>query len=318
MTENLYEAIVGNGISPNYFWLVLDIPDRDTANDERAEKILSDLETGTLHGIKGISDSKEILTNWWMMCRNAALMLDARSVIEMNDIEKIQYHDPDHLMNNNMALIYRLFDKKTDKWGRDQLMLNVMQYTLSALKKINPAVANDMEYYGAARVMCDKWRDDPANVNTVEQLADVMLDTLKNDRNTQYGAKDTSINDIEAAVRAAVLHIGRVYEDEQEWVVHSESFKVPARTVMLVGVDMGIAQQYQDWLSASEEERDKIGSFFSIRKWAFERYHRLMQVIEKHHLRQRYTLRFIDSEKFENMRSVVTGRRRERAARSKE
>ena len=125
--SNIFEASRNGEALPRFFWLVLDIRDRELADDDtRHRKQLSDIGSGQLEGVRGISDRKEIMMNWFMVGRNAAIFLPPSAIEQSNDIERIRYDDPDHLCENNLALIYRLFNKeKGGKYRHEQVMQTI-------------------------------------------------------------------------------------------------------------------------------------------------------------------------------------------------
>jgi hypothetical protein len=314
MASTLFEGIVGNGQAPNHFWLVLNIPYRIpyAGMEDNNDKLLNDLSRGELSGVKGISDSKEILTNWWTVGRNAAVMMSSDKVIDLNDIEQVQYDDPDHICANNMAVLFRLYDQKNDANGRENMMHHMMKDFFVSLRSINPSLERNIEYRGAARLMIKHWKENPSPVETAGDLAKVMYDVLSTSGETKYSmADDYKEGDFEHALSLSIVRTAGIYADEREWRVHSPHFTIPKGSVMMVAVDMEVVAGYDEWKIRSQDpNRDTT---LDHQNYRYENYGRLMANIEAHNLRGYYTVKIIDQEKFENIRPVLNARRRERA-----
>jgi hypothetical protein len=329
MRNSLFEAIVGTGQAPNKFWLAVDIPvhkiadkDDDWHNTMRARnsKILTDLAKGELGGVKGISDSREILTQWLMIGRNAAIMMDASKLIELNDIEQVIYDDPQHLCKNNMSALYRLFSKDASTVdGRDGIMMNIMQYVVAAMRKVNNALAHQLDYLGATNIMARKWRNDATPIETPQDLSDAILTAL---RETDKGRITYQLDelykegDMEAAVAQALKHAGRIYSDEREWIVHSEQLRIPPKSVLLVGVDLEVMRGYDEWFAFTADPANAGSDKYQYETYRFENYKRLMEIIHSFGLDRFYTLKIIDGEKFNTLRPQIMNRRRAKAERA--
>jgi hypothetical protein len=314
MVLNLFEGIVGNGQAPNHFWLVLDIPYRTpyAGMEDKNDQILNDLGRGELSGVKGISDSKEILTNWWTIGRNAAIMMSSDKVVEANDIEQVEYSNPDHLCQNNLSVLFRLYSQKQDANGRETMMHRVMDYFLTSLLKVNPHLARSIEYRGALRIMSKKWMSDPEPVETASDLAAIMYREISTNPDTKYSMEsDYKEGDFEQALVLGLQHAGRIYADEREWIVHSPHFTVPRGSVMMVAVDMEVVAGYDEWKKRSQDP-DR-NTMLDHQNYRYENYEKLIANIEAHNLRSYYTVKMIDAEKFEKLRPVLNSRRRTRA-----
>ena len=309
---SIIESIVGTPSSvPRHFWLVLDIPNTpDSFRAERDQKILTGLSHGRLEGVRGISDTKVILTDWWLMCRNAAIMMDANEVTRLNDIEQIPYGDADALVRDNMKLLARLFSKeggsKSERFG---VMQNVMQYFVRQIKLGSLKILHHtLDYYGAAFAVSDKWSTDDYEINSVRDLATYIYNTLVGvDKYKFQEVAEYDPQDFILPAREALLYCGSMYESEGEWLIHDSHFVVPQKSLMLVGVDLSILHSIEEW-----RQRDPDDWSMEAKKWRYERCDALLNAIKTHRLEEYYTLKFIDSNKFESIRGDLLYRRRVR------
>lgn len=314
--NNLFEAITNNAAPPARFWLVFDIPTH-YGDDERSQARLADIARGSLTGVRGISDSKEILTGWWLIGRNAAVMMDASKVISTNDVEKISYDDPDHLCQDNFRLLYRLWDKEKDITRGDKydgMMANLVPYFLSGLKTIDPYNQHYLDYYGLGNKAEQAWAANRQGVHDSDSAADLMyhfattlFDKWDNEKMVQSLKKE----DFYKAMRLALTHVGRIYSDESEWLVHSPSFTIPQGSTMMIGVSMEAARQYQAWKADPESVPDAYSALKTLTWFGreLEKHDALMKYIEDFRLRDRYKIAFVDARRFEDIRPAVKVRR---------
>jgi len=328
----VFEAITNQAQAPSRFWLVFDIPampkERDPnrgpdewqdAVDQRTLKQLNDISRGVLEGVKGISDSKEIVTGWWMVARNAVVSMDASKVIQVNDVEKIYYDDPDHLCQDGFRLLYRIWDKKPDetkKW--DGMMQNLIQYFVSGLKNLpngeGTYAASQLEYIGFRSKAEEHWHHRNSGVNDLQSAAHWIYNLAttggKEWENKEIAERLTS-EMVLSALTAALKHVGRIYQDESEWLVHSPEFHIPSGSSLLVGTSMKAAAAYQQWKTdpnSVEGAMSPLGMPMSL-GYALERHDELMKSIDKYHLRDHYKIAFVDETRFGEVRDLVKARR---------
>jgi hypothetical protein len=310
--SKLFEAVIGNNNIPIFFWLVLDIPTYEKVEemDSRRLKIMEDLSKGQLEGVKGISDTKQIVTEWFMMCRNAILLIDAPNLIQENDIQKIEYDNPEALCADDMEMLYRLFQKQRGKHGDGQLMQNVADYIMGAAKTIAPRPHYSLQYNGFPTYMGDFWKNNPTGINSVADLVSKIsefLDEFAADRRFVEDRALFTPEVLRECVLVGLKRVGQVYQSEGEWLVKSPHLHIPRRTIMMVGVDYQAREKAKDWEHESEWMK-------AAGPWTYrvERYQRLMELIEKYHLHDYYDIRFVDARKFEDTRGELMARRRKR------
>lgn len=293
---------------PNKFWLVFDIPSGKEANNEQ----LSQISEGVLYGVRGISDTKQIMTDWFLMGRNSVLFMDPLKVAELNDIEQIQYDDPEYLCSNNMAALFRIWAKEGKTRNNTGMFQNLVMYFIKSLGKTNKNAAYQLDYYGMAWKLADRYSKELPVINNVNELTDTLYRYLCDPigsgfRDVEF-SKELSLmkDDIRLAVYDMLRSVGKIYADEGEWLISSDKFVIPDNSILLVGVDPKTQAEYPEW----KAKIDKNPNYMHPRSYSFESYGRLMTRIEEYDLRSKYVIKFVDARKFENNRSNIISRRR--------
>ncbi len=299
---NLNERSINNWPLPRFFWVVLDIP---TYENDRTEKLLTDLGKGELNGLRGISDNKQILTNWFGVARNAAIFMNPEQISDQVDIERIPYEDPDALCANNLKILFRVFDKeKGGKYAAEGVMLNIVQYMEKYLKATEYNLAYQISYYGPSRI-AELWRENPTGINSANDLTNWMMEAFKKQK---YASDAYDPANIKEAVWNALKYIGRTYEDEGEWIIQSSALHIPPKSIMLVGVDTNAMEKYDEWKKDVESETN-LGKWWGNDS-GLKGYDKLITNIKTHGIDKYYTIKFVDVRKWEEMRSKLWDRRK--------
>lgn len=313
----LPEAAHDGGHLPVKFWLVFDIPMKSYNESDvtRHQQIIQDVKNGRLHGVKGISDTREIVTQWLHVARNAALVMDAHAVAEANKLRRIEYADPELLCANQMAMIYRLFDKMDNRFGHIGLMQNIMQYMVRSMRDIDYNFHHQMSYYGFESRVADRyWKaieeGKTPSINSISDLTEFVYSACREEASaggTWRGHlakefEDLDKNHVERALREAVIIIGRMYQEEGEWEVLNDPFVVPADTVLLILYDEEISKRYDEITAQAD-------IFQSVHKFRLEQHEALTELLKDGMLQSRYAVRLVDSQKFSKVRSNVSDRR---------
>lgn len=79
------------------------------------------LANGELIGIAGISDRADIIMQWYGMSRDAVLAMDGEKLSKLNNLSVVQYRNPEYLLSNGMAALFRLLDKNRSRLGAEQV-----------------------------------------------------------------------------------------------------------------------------------------------------------------------------------------------------
>lgn len=280
------------------FWLVIDIPQSPNPSEREIEH-LKGLANCHLKGVRGISDSKEILTNFFGVARNAAIFMKADRILPYNDLYQIPYDDPDALLAENMALLARIFNKENDRYARQGIMLNIAQYATRDAKKTNQTLHHTLTYYGPNR-MADRWQESTDRIDDLKTLVDFFEKTyreLYDDRNA------VPRSDFEQICLGAIRYIGRTYSDEGEWIVRSDQLVYPVGCFMLVKVDTELMNMIPEW----EKNPDDI-KWFS-RDSSLRYMKNLLDNIRHYGLDRRYHIKYIDSKKWDDMRAHLWNKR---------
>ena len=312
--SNIFEASRNGESLPRFFWLVLDIPNRELTNDpygDRDRKQLSDIGSGQLEGVRGISDRKEIMMNWFMVGRNAAIFLPPRAIEQSNDIERIRYDNPDHLCENNLALIYRLFDKeKGGKYRHEQVMQTICGYVLMYLKSLNSNAAWTIDY-NKYRPIKEAWEANPSGIDSLNDLKNWFVEQVHMGYPDDQHLNNKEVDEqMRESVSLALKKIGRIYGDEGEWIIHSQHLTIPHGCIMLIAVDMEAKNRYQEWLGNDRKFSGIDGYLWDGR---MKRVNNLLKNIKEFGIDQHYDIRYVDSRNWDQVRKNMIDKRASRS-----
>lgn len=148
---------------PKKFYVVIPF------SDDYGKKELADLSRGVLDGVQGISEKSEIILQWHGMARDAVLVMDAKELVKLNQLSRVQYTNPEYLASDGMAALYRIFDKKKDEsYG---IAGNLVDYlTIASSPKRN----RGQDVLDEARALAD--RIDAASAKLASALAALPFD----------------------------------------------------------------------------------------------------------------------------------------------
>ena len=118
-------------VVPKKFFVVMPF-----GSDDYSAKPTKDIAAGVLDGVRGISDKAEIIMQWYGMSRDAILAMDGPELVRLNNLSRIQYDNPDYLVSNGMAALYRIFNKSKDvSYGPKGLAGNLKDHIAISLKE---------------------------------------------------------------------------------------------------------------------------------------------------------------------------------------
>lgn len=113
MIYNFYEYKLTTENYSKYYYLVLRL------NEKTFENLIS----GKFKNLKGISDNVEIINRFFDI-RDILLIMDKKSVKELNDIEEVKYYDIDFLVKDSFKNLKRLtFDNKDYIKGSENILI---------------------------------------------------------------------------------------------------------------------------------------------------------------------------------------------------
>lgn len=224
---------------PANFWVVLDLGLGNLgSNPQFFERSIRDLQAGVLTGVKGISDTGQIVRQFGY--RGAFLRMPGWATVEANRLSRVMYGNPAYLCSKNLSALFRIWDRQPDtELGRRGVMQNLAQDVIKRLQAIvNSTAGHDLHYYGAESDAGRAWSETPTDISSPEALtrwlfAEFQRSWSENRRN----AVNFTEEDIREAVMLALEGVGRIYQDEGEWLVKNQTLKIPEGSTLVVAID---------------------------------------------------------------------------------
>lgn len=286
-----------SGMTPNVFWLVTSISDK---NSDRLEQIAD----GTLHGVKGISDNKKILMHWLGVGRNAVLIMPTSATMSINGgLYKIQYDDPYDLLRNDMELLSRIWNKEHGtSLGRRGVLVNISNNLVRVLKRSGDSVANDLAHsiYGGYVNL----ESDVPSIDTLTEMAEFIRKRTLEGVN-EYKKKifdPLPIDWWKTFISQAIVEGVKTYESEGEWVVTDEILKIPAGSRLLVAVDKK-PKDFPPEVFEQLKQGKNVGFPGITQGHIYSA--PIIKAVYEHGLDKRYQVRFIDLGKFKEIQTSL-------------
>jgi hypothetical protein len=259
---NLTAGSFGPQDIPKNFWVVLDLRMGyySTDFDEHYAKVMEELRSQALTGVRGISETGQIVRQFGY--RGAILRMPGVATVAENKLSRVMYGNPRYLLSKNMSALYRLFSKDPkDKYGRDGLMHVLAEYVQKALQRegINPHAFEDLRYYAAYQVAGREFAKANVEINDVNQLASWLFTEFTRSWHEHYTADKPpfTAEEIHEACEAALTYVGQVYGDEGEWLVKTDTLKIPQGSTLIVAYDdKGEAEVLRRWEAWTPEQRE--------------------------------------------------------------
>jgi len=313
---------------PGVFWLVFSLD----------EAFASDIASGELKGLKGISGSSRIVLNFFNVGRDAMLVMPGKAVVQTNKLSRIMYDNPEYLVSNDLDALYRIWAKsKQQKWGIAGVFGNMTDNIQLVLKASGDKKFRDIEYligWGTlnATAYGSYAKANPPSIDTARDLARwyrnatiAILKENKRDRRDPAFAEALKVSDWLPIVKGALEQVARAYKDEGEWVVKNDTFKVPAGSRMLVSRPPDIEKPYIDAYlrggeQAMEEYAERSGWKADPDKpwrkpWilypggsSWKYFAKRLDIIRQHNLASRYRISFVDEARFDRRRQELNRR----------
>lgn len=285
--------------NPKKFWLVLRI------GSDHDEETAPQLANGTLTGLKGISASREIVGDFLHTSGNACLVMNPEKVLSDNDLEMIDYHDPEYLLSRNMKTMHRLFNKKMDKYGTQQVLQNIFGEFAKYIRDLKHPEYHTYDYYGFPSKL--SYAHNGETIRSVDALVSFFEKAFNEVKNKErLYDMDISSDIIKSGLIYSVLRTAQWYESESEWIVNSETFNVPFGSILLIIKPDFVEQYYDAWKSG------EFDASWNPNRWRLISFDYIMDQIKKYDLDQKYKIRFISEEKFASVIPTTKNRRREK------
>lgn len=233
-----------------YYYLVLRLNDNT----------LNNLYTGKLDGLKGISNSTNII-NAFFDVRDILLVMDRKDVEELNFIEKINYSDIDALSKNNFKLLKRLYGVKDDYTIQSLLYQGFMKIKHGKdYKKLRSIVFDKLSdlRYGLERNI-HKLGDDFSN-NTYDDFIDKAYNKLKNALDFPF-----SKDDMEKVFRLNILNFSELFKHEEEIMVNSSTFIIPPKSVIFIKEQNKYSYKFEEVNNLLSRYLDKLKEKYYVK-----------------------------------------------------
>lgn len=206
---------------PKDFWVVFDI-----------QRMLSELKTGKIKGLKGISSSNDIQFSFLGVARDAMLQIDAKQLLSLNKITRILYDNPHYLVSKNMWALRRMYS--TGSQWINQVFGNLFGMIQEEMKgSKHKQLFYDMGYYGFRNVDYKWSKSVKLNIKNLKDLSVVIykyIHTIFTDQtDIKYDITQKELNNI---LYKSLLNIGKIYSSENEWVIKSDVLNIPKKTIV--------------------------------------------------------------------------------------
>ena len=293
---------------PKHFWLVTDI---DPNRPENSQQLVA----GELHGVKGISASKQILIEFLGIARNAVLIMPAKKFLEVNNVSRVMYENPHYLVSKNLAAIFRLSNKSQDQdydWATvSELLMDYMKLAQKQMKLSEDF--GTIMYYVDYGTLSPTWfgkifMETKPHINTVKELSAWFKNTsievaTQRSKSLTENAKSVEVGEWQQLLFAALTRLGKVYKSESEWLVKDDSLTIPQGSTLLVELDT-MPKDISDEAKEIYNNPDSAGIIMGrtrdeIKQLGFIDY------VKSLNLDQRYNFKFISKKKFDAYRSKL-------------
>lgn len=181
--------------------------------------------------VKGISSSGEIQYQFLDVARDTVLIMDSEKLLKLNKISRVMYDNPHYLVSNDMEALYRIFSKSRNKQGKSGLLFNLLEY----LKKYFPAdLKYDANYYGLVNYGWD-WAEKLPKIKNINTLSKFLFTKIT----TEFPRKEKrnyniTLRNFDKMLYDALLDIGKIYSDENEWIIKDNALKIPENSVLKI------------------------------------------------------------------------------------
>lgn len=306
---------------PEYFYVVFELRDKNA---------LEGLKKGKFEGMRGISDTGEIVFQWLGVARDAYLRMDAKEVLKLNKVTRIMYDNPHYLVSNGMWALKRIFNSMSRNWY-NQIFSNIMQYTKKELSKDKDKYFNILyqwDFNGVSNIGFDVDKSKADKINSLKDLTHFLdFELRKWWEKKAWGDYDLSKEELKKYLVKALKEIGRTYSDEGEWVIKNSGLRIPKGSDLLVTIpDVDASQEVLDWFKDYYKQNDKeletldiLGGEYPefIKEWAkttpiyvkdnMKRYVKKKEIINS--LKGKYLIKELSNSDWEKMKRNWTRER---------
>jgi hypothetical protein len=240
--DKLYEFQLSTENYSKYYYLVLRFD----------EKTIQNLVKGKFEGLKGISDSENIINHFFDI-RDILLVMKKEAVESLNDLEPIKYDDIEYLSKDNLKILKRLYQIPNDYNNGSLLYQGIRKceyYKYGEFKNDNylTTLSRKVNKYYSLFYKFD--RDYSHDLNEIKYAKDYndLLEQTYNIINTKDENYTKEIIDL--FLRYIILTFAALFKKEKEVLVKNEVFIIPEKSFLF------IKNAYPD--SATEYEHNLI------------------------------------------------------------
>jgi len=227
---------------PEYFYLVFD----PELGREAFARTYQTLQSRVMTGVEGISGDKAIINQFGF--RGGILKMPGAATVASNKLSRLMYDNIDYLLSKDMSALYRIWDKSTSSGGRWGMMQNLAG---EVIVKMRNHARNDLRYFGSDSETGRLYSKDGAVINNVKELRKYLFQSFSTQWQEHYGymgkTEPFTETDVEVAIREALEHVARTYDDEAEWLVKDRTLHIPEGTTLIVSVDPGYNEALKRW-----------------------------------------------------------------------
>lgn len=308
ISEILIEASYTEADIPKFFWMV-------TSVDEYSKDSMEQLATGELKGVKGISDTKEIVVQWLGVARNAVLVIPAKEFLELNNVSRVMYENPHYLVSKGMAALFRLFNRSPkNDYDWSGLMQTLVDYVKKAGMGSSTNNKNmDQVLYGidygtlSSSWFASKFAKQRPSINTVKDLSRWIRNVaveIAMERGEHFAKYTEALSDADwmPLVVGALEAIGNVYKNEGEWLVKDEAMTVPKNSTLFVALDIDpkkISNQAREQFAKDPDPDSHKYGWPTPQLKQEKQALKLMELALSYGLDKHYRLKFISMKKFD-------------------
>lgn len=261
---------------PTTFWVVLDLGINHLgSNPSFFNRAITGLEAGFLEGVKGISDSGQIVRQFGY--RGAIMRMPGMSVVEANHLSRVMYGNPAYLTSKNLTALFRIWDRQQDtELGRNGVMQNLAAEVRKVLiqDSINATAGHDLHYYGAESDAGRRWSSTAEEISSPETLSRWLFEEFRRSWSLSFTKPiNFTQEDIREATLKALYRIGQVYQDEGEWVLKDTTLRIPQDSTLVVALD-SLTRYKQDiaWWEGLTTEEQSYEAGRATPSWSYKNY----------------------------------------------
>lgn len=219
---------------PKYFYLVFEIPTHSSNDPLTWAK---DIVKGEMKGVAGVSADTQVIQTFGY--RHGLLVMDGKEFIKLNKISRFQYSNPHYLVQDNLAALYRIWDKiPGTKNGQYDVMLNLgMQVIKNSKNEKFKDLALFHSIYDRVALYYMKSSKKFKGIKDLSSWLYAAFDfAMTKGGYTRIMDMKTTISkkDFHNSVVAAIKKTGEIYSTEKEWIIKDKVLRIPSRSKVRV------------------------------------------------------------------------------------